>query len=413
MSLAVEVLVVGLGAILLWDAQRLKPWLVGVGAGLDFYQVAHVHVFTMLTVFWFLTSRERLRGLTLTTLAILGAALLLAATSFVGPLTVNHTLSLQLVAFALTALLIQLRVTAEEIRYMTLGLVSICLLSAIYGILQKVGILPLRTFIAVGGAGRVEGIYREPDWLGLFCAVGIVATLRLDLGSRLKFSAIGLLALGMLFSQARASFIALLVVGAMAMGAGIVSRGDRERRRRNRKVLIGFVILAAAGFALSPGVLSSLTHRFQSGFSSSNQDIGAQARVLQIQSLKDLARGAPWYGDGFSASGRVQVHGFIEYGQNLPASDSVSTDWVLGWWVDGKYVALPIIILLIGLALRSVPTLGGQLLITVLVASLVSDGIMLPIAWFAVALCLTGGTRKAETVHESALTASGSGLALA
>jgi hypothetical protein len=386
-----------LAAILAHErSEQIKEWMVGAAAGFDFAQVVHVHIFTIAVAFWLLTGRstER-RKLSGVTTAFLVAAAVLAATAFIGPLSVNHTLALQLVALAVSAAIIGTTATPDAMQRMATGLLTVCLMSACWGILQKFGVVPLRHFEGVEAAGRVMGFYREPDWLGLFCAVGIVVTLRLDCSRRRKITFLSILGVALLFSLARASIVALGIVAVVAVVANLPAKPRTAHRSRNRQVLLGFAIVLAVVLFLSPGLSSRIMTRFQTGFSNTGQDVGAHARTQQVHSLSALAHNAPWYGDGLSAAGRVLVSGRIYYG-NVPASDAVATNWVLGWWVDGQYLALPLIIIFCLITLRSGNKLGGQLLCVVLVTSLVSNAVMLPITWFAVGLCLasTAASRR-------------------
>jgi hypothetical protein len=385
-------------------SNEIKEWLVGAAAGLDFAQIGHVHLFTIAVVFWLLTGGTLAgRGVSGVTVALVASAILLGLTSLIGPLTVNHTLALQLVGLAISAGIIGIKATPDTVVRMAKGLLAICLFSACWGILQKLGFLPIRQFNAVEGTGRVMGIYREPDWLGLFCSVGIIVTLRVELSRLWKIAFLSILGLALLFSLARASIVALAVVGVVAVALGWIREPKAVHRMQNRQVLAVFTGIIVIVLFLSPALATKIVSRFQTGFNSSAQDVGAQARTHQVQSLNLLARNAPWYGDGFSASGRVRVTGTIIYG-TVPPSDSVSTNWVLGWWVDGKYLAIPLLAVFGLLALRCMRRLGGQLLLVVLVTSLVSDAVMLPITWFAVGLCLAEltlaeSTSSSEVAH--------------
>jgi hypothetical protein len=384
-------------ALLLGLAHRrshdIKEWLVGAAGGLDFAQVAHVHLFTIAVALWLLTDRApALRRMSVGTVALLGAAALLGATAFVGPLTLTHTLSLQLMALACSAAVVAVKATPRAVGNIARGLLAVCLLSACWAILQKAGLLPIHRFNAVEGTSRPMGIYREPDWLGLFCAVGIVVTLRLELSTRRKVAFLSILAMALLVSLARASVIALGAI-ALASLVGSLLSGSRPsaRQRRNRQALLALAGVVVVVLALTPSLSGRLLTRFQSAFTNTEQDVGARSRSLQVQTLESLAHGSPWYGDGFSASGRVQVTGGVSYGDaSSSRSRAVATDWILGWWVDGKYLALPLILMLCLLALRRSRRLGGQLLIVVLVTSLVTDAVMLPIAWLSIGLCLAG-----------------------
>jgi hypothetical protein len=374
----------------------IKEWLVGAAAGLDFAQIVHVHLFTIAAAFWLLTGRgTRLRQTSPTTIALLLSAATLGATAFVGPLTLDHTLSLQLMGLAVSAAIVAIKASPAAIRRMAHGLLAVCLFSACWAILQKFGFLPIHQFNSVEGTSRVMGIYREPDWLGLFAAAGIITALRLELSSARKAAYLSILSLALIFSLARASVVALAVLGVVAIVGNSLTNSELVRRTRNRQALLILAGVVIAALALSPSLSNRLVTRFQTGFTNSGRDVGAHARALQVQSLNVLAHSAPWYGDGFSASGRVQVTGGINYG-NASHSRAVSTDWILGWWVDGKYLALPLIVMFCLLALRYIRELGGQLLFVVLVTSLVTDAVMLPITWFAIGLCLAGAPVLAE-----------------
>lgn len=381
-------------------SEQITEWMVGAAAGLDFAQVVHVHLFTIAVVFWLLTSGGLARlKISIASIALLLSAAILGATSLIGPLTIDHTLALQLMALAVSAAIVATKASPEAIQRMAYGLLAVCLFSACWAILQKFGFLPIHEFNSVEGTSRVMGIYREPDWLGLFCAVAIVTTLRLDFSLGRKVAFLSILGAALIFSLARGSVIALGALAVVVVGINLLSKSDLARRSQNRQVLLIFAGVVAAVLILNPGIASRLITRFQTGITGTGQDVGAHARRLQVQALDELAQGAPWYGDGFSASGRVEVTGNINYGV-VPPSRAVSTDWVLGWWVDGKYLALPLIVMFCLLTLRYVKTLGGQLLFVVLVTSLVSDAVMLPIAWFAIGLCLADLV-SAESKEES------------
>jgi hypothetical protein len=396
-------------------SEDIKDWMVGAAAGLDFAQVVHVHVFTIVVVFWLLTSSGvKRRKVSAVLIAFLAAAAILASTAFIGPLAVDHTLALQLIALAISAAIIGIKAAPEAMQRMAHGLLAVCLFSASWAILQKFGLVPLTQFNRVEGAGRVMGIYREPDWLGLFCSIGIITTLRLEFSRLRKITFLSILGIALLFSLARASIIALAVVAVVAIVANLLTNSDTARRSRNRQVVLTFLSIVTVVLVLSPSLSNRIITRFQTGFTSSGQDVGAHARTQQVQSLNLLAHSAPWYGDGLSASGRVLVTGRIYYGA-VPISNGVSTDWVLGWWVDGQYLAIPLIAMFCLLALRSVNRLGGQLLLVVLVTSLVSDAVMLPITWFAIGICLAGTipADDAKRSHELDLESLAPGLVAA
>jgi hypothetical protein len=146
-----------------------------------------------------------------------------------------------------------------------------------------------------------------------------------------------------------------------------------------------------------PELAAFLLSRLE-GASTADLDVSARARQQQLTSLRELEAIAPWNGLGLSASGRVGVSGDITYiGQ---ADNSVASNWILGWWVDGKLLALPLIALFIGAAVVAARRVSGRVLLLVLVSSLFSNALYIPVAWLALGACLAdrrNGRDGAET----------------
>jgi hypothetical protein len=148
--------------------------------------------------------------------------------------------------------------------------------------------------------------------------------------------------------------------------------------------------------AVSPTLRDSLQSRIE-GIFATRQEVAVEARQQQTEGLLELAGQAPWHGLGLSASGRVGVSGRIEYfGQ---AANNVASNWVLGWWVDGALLAIPLILLFVGAALTRLTVTSGLLLLTVLVNSLFSNAMLIPIAWVGLGLCLLENARV-ETLRQ-------------
>jgi hypothetical protein len=173
-----------------------------------------------------------------------------------------------------------------------------------------------------------------------------------------------------------------------------------ERRALNngRIIVLAVVMVTVVAIAV-PALSTSVIHRLTAG--GANQ-LSVHTRTAQIASLESLSTRAPWHGLGLSAAGRVDVTGKIIAGR---AKNSVATNWILGWWVDAKYLAIPIIALLIGLAVRNIGRASGLLLGMVLLNSFYSNAVIEPLTWLVVGLALADlssrQSRKAVTLEPS------------
>jgi hypothetical protein len=121
--------------------------------------------------------------------------------------------------------------------------------------------------------------------------------------------------------------------------------------------------------------------------------VSAQARVQQNEGLLYLADSAPWYGWGISSSGRVGVSGRLNFGVS---QNNVGSNWILSMWVDGAWLSLPLIAVLLFACVAAIRTIQGQLLVLVLLNSFFSNATFQPITWFLVALCLTQVRQRRE-----------------
>jgi hypothetical protein len=167
-------------------------------------------------------------------------------------------------------------------------------------------------------------------------------------------------------------------------------RVDRRALNNGRIIVLAAVIVTAVAIAV-PALSTSVVNRLTAG--GANQ-LSVHTRSAQIASLESLSSHAPWHGLGLSAAGRVGVTGKIIAG---PAKNSVATSWILGWWVDAKYLAIPIIALLMGLALRNIGRASGLLLGMVLLNSFYSNAVMEPLTWLVVGLALADvGNRQPQ-----------------
>jgi hypothetical protein len=393
--------VVALAAVLLAprDSSRtteILEYLVGATAGLQSIQLGgKVHLFTLACFLYVIVggrTNQHRGGRSLALLAALGLLLM----SFpLGSMTVSVAPALQLLALGLCSVALVMKATSMSINRMLYGLLAVCTIAAVVAVIQRLGLVQSNAVIT-NGFKRPYGIYAEPDWLGLYAAVGLVILARLSMSWILRSSIFVLLSAALLLSFARAAWLALAVVIVAGMVATLwVTAVSPHRRTTANRGNTAIIVTAVAGvlIVLASVNLSLVTQIEQRIFSSNSENqISVTARRNQYESLQRLADGAPWHGLGLSASGRVSAFGAIVYGgasgtvHNGP--DVVATNWILGWWVDGKYLAVPIILLFTGLTLVTVRKTSGQILLLILVNSVFSNVILLPVTWFAVGLAL-------------------------
>jgi hypothetical protein len=261
------------------------------------------------------------------------------------------------------------------------GLFGTCTLAAVIAVGQKLGAIYYTPITDANGLVRVHSIYTEPDWLGLFSAVGLLLAFLLPFQGHRKTQMLlgAFLLAGLLLSGARVSWAAFTIVFiVMLVGLRHV---DRRALNNGRIIVLAAVMVTMVAIAV-PSVTTSVMNRLTAG--GANQ-LSVHTRSVQLASLESLSSHAPWHGLGLSAAGRVGVTGKIIAG---PAKNSVATSWILGWWVDAKYLAIPIIALLIGLALRNIGRASGLLLGMVLLNSFYSNAVMEPLTWLVVGLAL-------------------------
>lgn len=373
---------------------RAMAVLVGASAALVAMQVMRVHVFTIIVVIWCLIPNGNVNRGSGKRMAVLAAcSALLAVTTIVGDLVVSPTLALQLLAFAVSASLIIAKSTYPDRQDMLYGLLAVATASSVLGVLQVSKIVPIEIWhVHVSSVGRPIGIYPEPDWLGMFAGLGLVMAWRLRMKTWVRTLSITANGAAFLFAFARAAWIgvgASVVIFIMMTALANRSKPQGAKRRGKWPAL---AVLAAAGavfLSLNQTFASDFARRLQGTVEVSSTDISGQARVRQIDGLLEMARTAPWYGHGLSANGRVGVFGGVNTGDIGDAVNAVNSNWLLAMWVDGMFLALPLIILLIVLALVTCRSIAGQLLVIVLLNSLFSNATFQPITWLLVALAFS------------------------
>lgn len=366
-------------ALLVIDPRSPKvlQCLIGASAGLFNVEIGKIHVFTILCVTLAIIDRRSVipnragrRGLLIVATAILCTSVL-----FGGSFVSDKNLALQLLILAACGAFIAGRDAVARNRVLW-GLFMIGVLGGAWAIGQKIGAIPYTPFVDTSGS-RVTGIYHEPDWLGLYTALSLILLFALPFGTRAAWR----LPLGAVL------IVALALSGARAAWGGFVIAFVVMflfRRRESSGAGRGHILIAAAVLVpililLDPSIVTTVTNRLAGGGLSANE------RTLQQQSLSLLAASAPWHGLGLSAAGHVGPLGQISYGYT---GNNVASNWILGWWVDGKYLALPIMAVLIGTMAITIRRVGGVLLLLVLFSSLYSNAVVEPILWFTVGIAL-------------------------
>lgn len=372
------------------DGRKAMAFLVGVAAGLVAIQVFRVHAFTILVLMWVLFKGGGWNKEALGRIALMAVPVsLMAFTALVGDMVNSDTLALQLIGLTVSAALIVAFSSETDRRQMLGGLLAIITLSSIVGLLQVVKVVPIETWHAsVSSVGRPIGLYPEPDWLGMFAAVGLILAWRADLGKNLRVIAVAANAAALILAFARAAWIAAGVAIAIGVFLALMSKRRLDKpKAKGRGAAISLLVLASIAVAMFvPVLVEDLSTRLGQTFQVQSNDISGQARVRQFDALMRLADTAPFHGHGLSASGRVGVWGRITTGTT--ADNNVASNWLLAMWVDGKYLAIPLILMFLFVTLRAVRTIQGQALAVVLLSSLFSNATFFPVTWFLLALCL-------------------------
>ena len=197
--------------------------MVGATAGLQTAQIAGVHVFCLAVALWLVLGvvpqqRGKLRPERPAVLMVCAA--LLASTALIGDLTNSRLVALQLLLLAATAACLSAFGDQADIRHILRGLLITTTIASVAALLQYVGVLPYAVFL---GTDRPIGLYTEPDWLGMFSAVGLIIAFRTTTG-RLRTALVFLHLTVLLLAAARAAWLAVLVVVVVGYVAAKLSR---------------------------------------------------------------------------------------------------------------------------------------------------------------------------------------------
>lgn len=396
------ILTVGYSALISSRGRRNISFLIGAASGLEGVQILGFHLATILVMIWLALFRRSRPTRDRWSLAIALAAAVLASTVFTGALVNDRRTGIQLLALALSASVLARYSTLSDRIYAVRGLLATCTVASLTAVAQYAHLLPGRIF---EGAVRPRGIYAEPDFMGIFAAIGFLIAINSRLSPRRQLLLVGVNLGALVMSGARAAWLAVGLFMLATVIATLYSADTTPNpRRRQRRLVLGVTLAAGLSLLLlSPSLRHAAGTRI-AGAIGSHQDVSANARQLQTRSLLLMAHQAPWYGSGLSASGHVGVSGIIATG---PTSNNVASNWILGWWVDGKVLALPLILVLCFLVAFRRRRLGAQVLFLLLINNLFSNTSLFPVEWLAVALAAASPRELPARQQKESLAAHG------
>lgn len=404
---AIGVVGATLAAVVVWCHKRSQPILafsVGVAAGLIDIKFSGVHAFTILVALYGAkrislgrTDAPSLAGFRRAFLLV-SAASLLSLTALTGDLVNSGGLALQLLALAVSAGALVALTESPDSRRMLAGLLTTTTVASGVAVGQVVHLIPTELWHThVSSVGRPVGIYSEPDWLGLYAAIGLLLAWRLKMPARVRLPVLALHALATLLAFARAAWMAIAVVSVVWAIERAGSKGP-ERANRSR----GALVAALAALLIAVVVPISTVAEFRADIGRrvartfhEAPDVSAVARIEQWKALRDLGSSSFPIGHGISASGRVGVMGDIDY--HGTSRNNVASNWILGLWVDGGLLALPLIATFVVVSMLGRRRTAGGALVVVLVNSLFSNALFFPVTWLSLALCLA----KLESPYRS------------
>jgi O-antigen ligase len=384
--------------------QVVIPLMIGASAGLFAVQLANVHLMTPIAIAWFLArAGHGETNLRWRTFALPIVCAPLAMTVFLGDLVVNPNLALQLMSFAISGSAIIAAWDENLRRPILLGLLTSTTASSFLGLLQVAHVVPTDLWhVEVSSLGRPTGFYPEPDWLGMYAAVGALLSWRIALPPKLRIFVVLVNLSALTLAFARAAWLGFAVAAAVAMVVWLFTRERQDRVLGNGKTgRLRAIVFTGAALVMAvtalPDLRRDLLTRLGSTLTAQAADVSAQARVEQNRTLSALADSAPWYGHGLSASGRVGVSGIFYTDQ---PGNSVASNWLLGLWVDGAWLSLPLIALIFFVTVRSIRRIEGTLILVVVTSSFFSNAFFQPVLWVLLAVALAGGrSSRTELNH--------------
>jgi O-antigen ligase/polysaccharide polymerase Wzy-like membrane protein len=372
--------------------RKILLFLVGVTAGLERAQVHKIHVVVFVVILLVTVGREGLPlRFTRHNIVIVASTVLLCLSVPLGSLVNSDSYPFELILLSLVAAAVVATVQPGEAKIILGGLLALVSFGSFWAMLQYLHII---RFVLFQGTARPRGIYSEPDWLGLYSAIGVLLAIRAPLRWWNRLFLMMLCAAACGLSGARAAWLGLGVVAVAAGLAAFFKRKVPDRRAGNVRLLAIFALAGLTLLAVDGKVRSAVAVRFESVSPNSTAGLNvgtstyssSKVRVNELQAMLNLVENAPWHGWGLSADGRVEPTGKIQY--TGTAKHNVGSDWLLGTLLDGGLLSLPFVILLLYAAFRRVPRTPCLVLLLVLVASLLSNAIAFPITWVSLGLVM-------------------------
>lgn len=347
---------------------------------------ASVHVLVLISALWLLRHPNRCFRLRISGrhAAVGAASLPLVASVAWGPFVNDPNLAIVLIGLLLASIVVA-ELSQQHRQHLSSSFVWVNSIGCALALLQVGGLVSSNLMHQeISAIGRPSGWYGEPDWLGLFAGVTILVCLvDHSLSSRARGVGLLLAIAALVLSFARAAWIAVAVALLLRM---LVARLTMTTYRPSH--VIRYVVMACLGLTAvaiaAPALRSDLSTRVANIAGGGAEDVSGQARKLQSDTLIQLARDAPWYGAGLSASGRVGVSGRLILEGESP--NNVGSNWILALWVDGKIFALPLIVAVLTLVVPRGSNVYWSALVVVLVSSLVSNAFYFPLTWFLVGM---------------------------
>lgn len=368
---------------------NLHAAAIGGAAVMTNLQIANVHIFTFLVFGWVLLHLARRATFTTPMALLLFASALAASSVLAGDLVGNPRLAVQLALLVSTAIALAMYSTPDDRMVMAKGALAVITISGAYGAGQLVGLLPSRAGLVhldVSAVGRPSGLWPEPDWLGMYCAVGILLAWHLPIKRWQRSIALPICAVMWVLAFARGAWVALIATAVIAAAAHYLWRKYRETQNKRRGAAIAITLSGATALLyFLPALTDDLLVRLQRTIALDSEDVSGQARIQQTQGLLALADDSPWFGRGLSAAGRVGVSGKLYLDSS---TNSVASNWVLGLWVDSRWLAIPFIATVAVISLLTIRNIAGQIVTVVALSSFFSNATYMPIFWFGIALAL-------------------------
>lgn len=280
-------------------------------------------------------SNQQIRNFTLCLIAFLP----LYVSSFLGEYTNSTLVAFQFLLLGIGSYLLVSIVADDKpmddfLNDFLIGIILVGVINSIFAFLQ---ILRLSDDAVLGNLyhDRPSGLYLEPDFLGFFSAISLVALHYVRKKSLTLLTLFPLL-FSLITSLARAAWISLCVflIFYVFFKEGI----SKSIIRLLSLIFVSFTFFVLIIDFLPKSQVGVVQERLQSISVQKSTDSARLARIRQWEGLNQLAANSPWYGAGLTASGRVLMQGAIA---NQKTTNNVGSNWILSLWAEAKYLAIP------------------------------------------------------------------------